>query len=97
MAQITGVEAAGWHQLVQNWWQFVMYPLWFTRAVLLMPLLGSRCVYSRFGWTGIWVSTLCSLSRPTQEMESMLEHLADFSTFYSCLVHLGFCFYWSLQ
>ncbi|TVY84657.1 hypothetical protein LSUE1_G001270 [Lachnellula suecica] len=24
MAHITGVEAAGWHQLLQDWWQFVL-------------------------------------------------------------------------
>jgi len=23
MAQITGVQAAGWHDLLQHWWQFV--------------------------------------------------------------------------
>jgi len=36
MAQITGVEAAGWHQLLQDWWQFVMDPPSFMRGLLLI-------------------------------------------------------------
>jgi hypothetical protein len=36
MAHITGVEAAGWHQLLQDWWQFVMDPLGFMMSFLLI-------------------------------------------------------------
>lgn len=37
-ADITGVDAAGWHDLLQAWWQFVRRHLSFGHVMLLIAL-----------------------------------------------------------
>jgi hypothetical protein len=36
MAQITGVEAADWHELLENWWQLVKLSLKKFRFLLMI-------------------------------------------------------------
>lgn len=56
MAQITGVHAAGWHDMVQSWWQYVGYsPLLLLRNHA-NDLIGFDWLCSRICYPGLIVS-----------------------------------------
>ena len=62
MADITGVHAAGWHELLQEWWQFVSYDLF--------P--GQHC-HSRFLGTRRFYPRLCGLGNDVCIVPGMLK------------------------
>lgn len=62
MARILGVNAAGWHELLQYWWQFVSNALENSKEKHHLYCLDTCRIYSRFCGPGIDFFTLPGMS-----------------------------------